>query len=70
MTGNLPQRTTDGTRRYTATAAAARDVVEFIMIEEYVRRHQNTVAQYIAKRSLLDLCEGLERDPGARVGMQ
>ena len=27
-------------------------------------------AQYIAMRSLLDLCEGSERAPGARVGMQ
>ena len=28
------------------------------------------VAQYIATRSLLDLCEGLGRAPGARVGMR
>ena len=39
-------------------------------MEEYVRRRQNTVAQYIATRSLLDLCEGSERDPGAWVGMR
>ena len=39
-------------------------------MEEYVRRSQNTVAQYLATRSMLDLCEGLERDPGARVGMR
>ena len=36
-------------------------------MEEYVRQRQNTVAQYIATRSLLDLCEESERDPGARV---
>ena len=28
------------------------------------------VAQYIAMQSLLDLCEGLERALGYRVGMQ
>ena len=40
-----------------------------LTMEEYASRRQNTVAQYIATRSLLDLCEGLERAPGARVGM-
>ena len=39
------------------------------MMEEYFRRQHNTVAQYIATRSLFELCEGLERAPGARVGM-
>ena len=38
-------------------------------MEEYVRRCHNTVAYYIATRSLLDLCEGSERSPWARVGM-
>ena len=28
------------------------------------------VARYIATRSLLDLCEGSEGAPGARVGMR
>ena len=51
-------------------AAAAREAAGFLTMEEYVRRRQNTVAQYIATRSLLDLCEGSERDPGTRVGMQ
>ena len=39
-------------------------------MEEYVRRRQKMVAQYIVTRSLLDLCEESERDPGARFGMQ
>ena len=38
-------------------------------MDEYVRPRQNTVVQYIATRSLLDLCEGSERDHGAQVGM-
>ena len=69
LTGKLPLRTTDGTWKYTS-AAAAREAVSFLTMEEYVRRRQNTVAQYIATRSLLVLCEGLERDPGVQVGMR
>ena len=38
-------------------------------MEEYIRRRHNMSAQYIATQSLLDLCEGSERAPGARVGM-
>ena len=40
------------------------------MMEDYIRRWHNTVAQYIATRSLLDLCERSERDPGAQVRVQ
>ena len=47
-TGQLPWRTTDGTWKYTS-AAAAREAVGFLVMEKYVRRRQNTVAQYIAK---------------------
>ena len=39
-------------------------------MEEYSRRRHNTFTQYIATRSLLDLCEGSERYPGVRVGMR
>ena len=39
-------------------------------MEEYIWRRQNTVAQFIATQSLLDLCGEIERTPGARVGMQ
>ena len=42
----------------------------FLMMEEYVRRIQNMVTQYITTRSLLDLYEGSDRAPGARIGMQ
>ena len=41
----------------------------FLSMEDYIRRWQNTVAWYIATRSLLDLCEGSERAPGMQVGM-
>ena len=39
-------------------------------MEEYIRRRQNTVANYIATWSLLDLCEVSERVPEVRVGMR
>ena len=64
MMRQLPRRTTDGTWKYDSMAAA-REAAGFLTMEEYVRRRQNTIAQYIATRSLLDLCEGLEKDTGA-----
>ena len=39
-------------------------------MEEYVSQRQNSGAQYIATQSLLDLCEGSDRSPGAQVGMR
>ena len=33
-------------------------------------KQQNTFSHYIAAHSLLDLCEGLERALGVRVGMR
>ena len=56
LTGRLPRRTPDRRWRYTL-AETARDEAEFLTMEEYIRWRQNTVAQYIATRSLLDLCE-------------
>ena len=49
--------------------ATAREEAGFLTMEEYIRRRQDTVTQYIATQSLLDLCEGSERAPGARVVM-
>ena len=67
--GKLLRSTKDGKCKYTLVVES-REAVGFLTMEEYVRRIQNTVTQYIATRSLLDLCEGSERAPGARVGMQ
>ena len=39
-------------------------------MEEYIWICQNTVKQYIAMRSMLDLCEGSEREPSVWVGMR
>ena len=51
-------------------AATARYEAGFLIMEKYIRWCQNMVIQYIATRSLLDLCEGLERALGAQVGMR
>ena len=69
LMGQIPQRTIYGMWRYTSMAVA-REAAGFLKMEEYVRRRQNTVAQCIATRSLLDLCEGLERDTGVLVWMR
>ena len=69
LKGRLPRRTPEGRCRYTSVVAA-REEEGFLTMEDYIRRRQNTVAQYITTRSVLDLCEGSERDPGARVGMR
>ena len=67
--GHLPRRKPE--RKWTYTLAArAREDAGFQTIEEYIRRRQNMVVQYIATRSLLDLCEGSERAPGERAGMR
>ena len=36
-------------------------------VETYVSHHQNTVAQFIATRPIMDLCLVAERRPGSRV---
>ena len=63
LTGPLLQRKTDGKWNYNL-AVMAREGVRFHKMEEHIRRQQNTVTQYIATQSLIDLYEGLERLPG------
>ena len=69
LTGWIMRRTPDG-KWIDTSAATAQAEAGFLTMEDYIRWSQKTVAQYIATRSLLDLCEGSERAPGARVGMQ
>ena len=69
LIGWLPRRTPDGKWIHTS-AATVREEVGFLTMKEYIRRRHNTVAQYITTRSLLDMCERLERAPGAQVGMR
>ena len=69
LMGRLPRHKNDGKQEYTS-AAAAREEAGLQTMQEYIRRWQNTVAQYIATRSMLDLCEGSEKASGARVGIR
>ena len=39
-------------------------------VETYILRRQNTVAQYIATRPILELCLAVEQQTGARVLMR
>ena len=48
---------------------AARSEAGFETMEKYIRQRHNTVAQYIATRSLLDLCEETDNNTGEQVGM-
>ena len=47
--------------------AAAMEEAVFEEIGVYIKRRQNTVAQYIATRPILDLCERSVQRPGAWV---
>ena len=38
-------------------------------VDTYVSLHQNTVAQYIATRPIMDLCLAAKRRPGPRVAI-
>ena len=40
---------------------------ELEIVEEYVMKRQNTAAQYIVKRQIMDLCEEAVRRLGAQV---
>ena len=54
LTGQIPRRTPEGKWIYTS-AATVQEETGLLMMEEYIRRCQNMVAQYIAMLSLLDL---------------
>ena len=51
-------------------AAAAREEVGFELMETYIWQIQNMVAQYVAMRPILDLCEAAERKRGDQVGIR
>ena len=69
LTGRFPRRRLDGKWEYTS-ADAARTQAGFDPIETYIFQRQNTVAQYIATRSFMDLCDAAERKQGERVGIR
>ena len=66
LAGKQTCRQTDGSWDYPPLVEALVEA-ELEGIRKSVTRMQNTVAQYIATRPILDLCERSTRQPGARV---
>ena len=69
LTGRLPWQRLDGIWEYTS-AEAAREEAGFEIMETYIWKSQNRVAQYISTRPILDLCEAAERKRGEWVGLR
>ena len=69
MTGRQPRRRGDGRWTYPPLKEAMREA-GFEGIRKAITRRQNTVAQYIATRPILDLCERGTQRLVARVSRQ
>ena len=69
MTGKQRRKRGDGRWEYPPLAEAMGEV-GFYGIRKLVIRMQNTAAQYIATRPILELCERTTRRPGERVSWQ
>ena len=66
LTGRQPRRGRDG-RWFHPSLAGAMKEAGIVRIWTSILRRQNTVAQFIATRPIMDLCKGEVRRPGARV---
>ena len=66
ITGKHPWRKKDGSWFYPPVTGVMKET-ELVRIRAPILRRQNTVAQCIATRLILDLCEKATRCPGARV---
>ena len=69
LTGRLLRQRSDRRWEYTL-ADTAREEAGFEPMEIYIQTRQNTVAQYIATRPIMDLCEVVDRKHEARVGIR
>ena len=69
LTGRQPRRGRDGKWHYPSLEGAMKEA-ELTDVHTSIQRRQNTVAQYIAMRPLLDLCEGARQREGARVTLR
>ena len=63
LTGRMPRRGRDGKWLYLPLAGATKEV-GIVRARTSVLRRQNTVAQFVATRPILVLCEGTERRGG------
>ena len=66
ITGRQPRQRKDGRWEYPPLAGVLREA-GIMGVRTSINRRQNTVAQYIATRPILDLCKQATRRPGARV---
>ena len=66
ITGRQPRRGWDRKWFYPSLEGAMKEA-GFKDIRTSINNRQNTVAQYIATRPLLDICEGTNQIGGARV---
>ena len=66
ITGRQPQQGRDGRWYYSSLTGALKEA-GVVRIRTSILRRQNTVAQFIATRPILGLCEVTERRPGTRV---
>ena len=66
LTGRMPRRGRDGKWLYLPLAGATKEAGIVRARTSFLRR-QNTVAQFIAMRPILGLCEVAERRRGTRV---
>ena len=66
LTGRQPRRGNDGKWFYPFLAGALKEA-GVVRVRTSILRRQNTIAQFIAKRPILGLCEVAERRRGTRV---
>ena len=64
--GRQPQRRKDGSCIYPPLVGLMKET-GMVGIRTSILRRQNTVVQFIATRTILDLCEQATRRPGVRV---
>ena len=69
LTGRQARREKDGEWYYPSLEGAMKEV-GLTDIQTSIMRRQNTVAQYIATRPLLDLCEGARAREAAKVPLR
>ena len=69
LTGRIPWKQHDIKWEYTSVAES-REEAGFKVMKEYIRRRKNRFAQFIATRSILDLCKDTYRTPGGQVGVR
>ena len=69
LTGRQPRKGRDGKWYYPSLEGAMKEA-GLTNVRTSINRRQNTVAQYIATRPLLDICEGATKRKGERVTLR